>query len=229
MRKVAHVLFALFAGFLVLTPTHADAPFALHHVVIIGEGAKGAEISIPRDTTVAIRVEGRDVANKPVPLDPSLIAWRASSGFGTVRSFSSRLEGGKVHVTAIRDAFDSEDGKEPSTMLFANYQDMTAGVVLFAVLNAEGQWRLYVNRDVINLNLRQSGRWIEDKKGRKGTIKDKNLVIKVTEIISVLGIPVTKTLYPKINFTSREAGTGTVEVPFKTEKLTVKKVSTTTP
>ena len=218
MRNAVIALCAALALFIspLTNRAHAQAS-APDSILIIGEGMKGAEISIPRDTTTPIRVEGRDAAGKPVPIDPAKVVWHATKN----RSFRGRLENGKVLVTALQDAFDV--GSEPTAMLSAEYEGHTAAVVLCAVLNLEGKWRLEVTTDVINLDLKQSGRWVKDDHGEKGTITGTKLALRVTHEISVIGIPITLTLYPDVTLTSRTGGVGTVDVPNKTEHFKVTK------
>lgn len=219
MRKLVTALCAAAAAFITSAPFTAGAQSAPDSIVIVGEGTKGAQIAIPRGTTVAVRVEGRDKAGKPVALDPAKIAWRAAKN----RSFSAKVENGVIRVTAERDAFDA-DGKEPGAMLFATYEGKTAGVMVYAVLNVEGKWHLSVTGDELDLDLKQSGRWVKDDKGRRGTIRGKILTLRIVHVIRVIGIPISLTLHPVVTFTSRTGGTGTVEIPNKTEKFDVTKL-----
>ena len=217
MRRISLVCCAL-VSVLFTAALPASAQSVPSVVVIVSDGAKGAEIACPIGRTVRVRLEGRDAANKVVAIDPKKIEWASPKS----TAFEFNTDSGYAYIVARKDAFDT--GEEPSSMLSAKYLGRSAAVVLHSVINVEGKWQLKVTSDVINLNLRQSGRWVVDNKGRRGTIHGKVLRLRIEHEIRVIGIPITLTLHPVVEFTSRTEGVGTVKVPNKIEKLYVTKL-----
>jgi hypothetical protein len=215
------LMFVFIASFFALFHvTSAAAQSSPTSVVIVGEGMKGASISLPTGQIVPIRLEGQDKDGKPVLIDTAKIVWRVTGG----RSFAWRQENGQLRIRAKRDAFDAADGKEPEGMIFATYGALTAGVKIYSSLYVVGKWRISVHSDKIDVNIvRQSGRWVVDDKGQKGEINGRTLTLHIWADLRVFG---RTEVWPYVSFTSRTTGTGKVYVNalVGTEKFTITKV-----
>lgn len=224
MSTSRFVPFAVVFAFLQSFSTDALAQPSLHSIVLVGEEGIAKSIAIPRGITITVRAEGRDAAGQRVAFDPGRVTWSVT---GT--AFGIRKEHDRFLVTAIKDAFDLTDGREPSETFIARLEGKSVVVTFTAVLNVSGEWIMNADGKPRPMFLVQSGRSVKSKSGHVGTVRGKRLDLTVVHVIRIIGIPKKLTLHPKIDFTRRSYGAGSVSAPTRTVPLIMTRPASMTP